>query len=166
MQKKVDPVDSRLYFPPSFSLRGVLFQAFISRSFHSLEPSPKPVAFWLREVAICRNNNVRRTKSLGPSLEELIFKSPNYQKRWMLSSIQTKPLHKITRAALPETGRRIDDLYNGQDQTPEFVLISFLRPSSKKEGQAGYSLSDRFSPWSLHRGSKKEAVGKRWRSLL
>ena len=52
----------------------------------------------------------------------------------MLSSIQTKPLHKITRAALPETGRRIDDLYSDQDQTPESVLISFLKTFLQEGG--------------------------------
>ena len=52
-------------------------------------------------------------------------------------NIQTRFLHKATRAVLSEKGRRVDDLYNRQDQTPEFALISFLRPFSKKEGQAG-----------------------------
>ena len=44
-----------------------------------------------------------------------------------------KSIHKVTCVTLPETGRSVDDLYNHQDQTPEFALISF-QPSSKKGG--------------------------------
>ena len=40
-----------------------------------------------------------------------------------------EPIQYATRAALPETGSRVDDMYNLQGQTLAFVLFLFLRPS-------------------------------------
>ena len=70
-----------------------------------------------------------------------MFKFSDYQKRSRFGyqrSIQTKALYKATRATFPETGRHENDLYNRQYQTPEFALTLFLRPSSKKQGQAKF----------------------------
>ena len=72
---KRDPLNSRSYLPPSFSLRKVpCHQAprsmvfpniHLSRSFHSLVPSSDPVVLYgFGEITLYRNKNVRRTKSL------------------------------------------------------------------------------------------------------
>ena len=42
-----------------------------------------------------------------------------------IAASKPTPPHKVTYATLPETGKYVEDLYNRQDRTPEFVLFSF-----------------------------------------
>ena len=101
-----------------------------SRSFHSRVPSEFFGFFepaWLRRDSD-RLQYVRHNDSLVPLLK-MMLKSSVYQKRSSLGyhlAPKRKLPHKVTRTILPNTGRRVDDLYNRQDRTPEFGLISFL----------------------------------------
>ena len=151
MQEKTDPFSSRSYSPPSLSVEFLATKLLAPwrsltyvypQSVHSLVPSDfrgslEPA--WLRGDSD-QPQYVRRNESPVPLLAKDVPSPPSTKNAPALDTIAASkrtPPHKAIRATLPETGRRVDDLYNRQDQTPEFALISFLRPSSSSEGQAG-----------------------------
>ena len=118
--------------PSSFLLHGVTWHSFIpavsiaSYRLTLMAPSNQPN---FGEIAI--NRNTYGITNRLSSLENDVPKSSDYQKRSSLGyhrSIQTKPLHKATRATFSETGRHVDDFYNRQDQTPALILFLDLAP--------------------------------------
>ena len=151
MERKADPLDSRPYSSSSLSFRGIichpapcsitLLDACYPRSFHSfcrltlMTPSNQP---GFGEIAINRNRyGVTNRLSFPWENDVQVFQSSIPLQYRIPLQHPDEPFIKVMRATLPETGRRVDDLFNRQDQRPEFALISFLTPSSKNEGQAG-----------------------------
>ena len=87
---------------------------------------PIQLLFGFGETPNCRNN-IRCTKLLV-LLSKVMLKYAQ-QKRSSLRyhrSVPNETPHEAKRAALSETGSRVDDLNNRQDQTPEFALILFV----------------------------------------
>ena len=109
--------------PSSSLLHEVPCHSSIPRSFHSLVPSLDPIAFWLRGLAICRNN-VWRTKSLNLLLK-MMLKSYAQQKR---SSLKYHPVYKGTSPRSnacrpPRNGQPRRRPEQPPNQTPEFAMI-------------------------------------------
>ena len=130
MQEKSDPLDFRSFLLPSSSLREVsCHQAprsmeschpFIPPRLHSLVPSPDLVAIsGVGEITIFRITTYGVPNRLY-FCWQMMLKSSVEQKRSSLGLLhrpkRTPPL--ATRTTVQEMGRRIDDLYNRQEQTP------------------------------------------------
>ena len=74
------------------------------------------------------HNNVRRTKSLAPFLEngvEVLCSTKTLELQTPPQRPKRTP-HEATRVALPEMGSCVDDLNIRQDRTPDFTLVSFI----------------------------------------
>ena len=101
------------------------------RSSHSLVPSdfdgsPYQIGVW--------GNNTYGVMNRLSSLENYVQLLRVPRRLQPLLSLQrpNEPIQHATRAAFPETGSHVNKLCNGQDRTPEFALILFLRPSLSK----------------------------------
>ena len=148
-RKKAGPPDSILYLAPSSSLRRIpCHQAPRSMEFlvicsslavciASCRHPIQWLLFGFEETTIC-HKNVRRTKPLGLLLENdvEVLRSTKTLQPWIPLQRSKQTLHEAKRAALPETGRRVDGLYSRRNQTPQFALLLFLRSSFNMEGQA------------------------------
>ena len=132
-RKKTNSLGSKSYSPPYYSVKLLVIKILAPwrsltpvypRSSHSLVPSDfdglcEPA--WLR-----RNSDQPQYVRIARPISKMMANSCVYQKPSSLCyhwSVKTSPSN--TQRLPPETGSRVDDLYNRQDRTPEFTSILF-----------------------------------------
>ena len=132
-REKIDPLGSTSYLPPSHSVEFLIIKllapwrsmTFVCpRCSHNLVPSDFDGSPY--QPGAINRKTYGVTNRLA-SLENYVhlLRVPKTLQPLLPLPRLNEPIQYATRAVLPETGSRVGDLYNRQDQTPESASNSF-----------------------------------------